>query len=89
MQKKNSDHMIVAIHVTNRVRQAGRVQAVLTRYGKHIKTRIGLHDADGRTASPNGLILLEFVAARKRLDAAQTDLNAIPGVEARSITFGH
>ncbi len=89
MKKSTDDHMIVAIHVTNRLKQAGSVQEILTRYGKNIKTRIGLHEADGRRASPNGLILLEFVAARKRLEAMQAELNAIAGVESQTVIFEH
>ena len=89
MKKSSEDHMILAVHVTNRLKQAGRVQEILTRYGKHIKTRIGLHEANGRATSPSGLMILEFIGSVKRMTAAQTDLNAVPGVEARNIVFEH
>ncbi|MFA5205915.1 MAG: hypothetical protein WC708_16075 [Lentisphaeria bacterium] len=89
MAGKPDDHMIVAIHVTNRVKQAGVVQAVLTEFGANIKTRIGLHEATGRAASPNGLILLEMVGTKKRCAAILDALNAVRGVEAKSVTFSH
>ena len=89
MKKLSEDHMILAVHVTNRLKQAARVQEILTQYGKHIKTRIGLHEANGRATSPNGLIILEFIGSEKRMVAAQSDLNAVTGVEARNIVFEH
>ena len=53
-EKEKDRHVIVAIHVTDRVEQASVVQTVLTQYGGFIKTRIGLHEATGKGASPNG-----------------------------------
>ena len=89
MTKSKSDHIIMAVHVTNRVKQASRVQDVLTKYGASIKTRIGLHEASGTKASTNGLILVEFVGTHKRSDNMLAALNAITGVEAKSIIFQH
>ncbi len=84
-----NDHIIMAIHVTNRVKQASRVQQVLTQYGGSIKTRIGLHEATGTKASSNGMILVEFVGASRRSVNMLAALNAITGVEAKSIVFQH
>ena len=39
-----TDHRIVGIHVTDRAQAAGRVQEILSKYGKNIRTRLGLHD---------------------------------------------
>jgi hypothetical protein len=88
-RKKEDSHIIVAIHVTNRVKQASLVQAVLTQYGKNIKTRIGLHEATGRTAAPNGVILLELVGASRCTKNIMAALNGISGVEAQHVVFEH
>ena len=85
----SGDHIIMAIHVTNRVRQASRVQDVLTKYGAGIKTRIGLHEATGTKASANGLILVEFIGTQRRSENMLAALNDITGVEAKSIVFQH
>ncbi|MCX6985595.1 MAG: hypothetical protein NT118_12735 [Lentisphaerae bacterium] len=87
--KKKQDHIIVAIHVTNRVKQAGTVQSVLTRYGGNIKTRIGLHEPTPSGVSPNGVILLELVGSQKLAFALIATLKKITGVEANSIVFEH
>ncbi len=86
---KQESHVIMAVHVTNRVKHASLVQTVLTTYGKYIKTRLGLHEATGKTAAPNGLILLELVGARRNSERLMADLNAIAGVEAKSVVFDH
>ena len=89
MKRKPDDHIIVAIHVTNRVKQAGQVQKVLTGFGAHIKTRIGLHEATGRAVSPNGVILLEMVGAKQRCSSIVDALNAIAGVACKILVFEH
>lgn len=88
-QSEKRDHIIVAIHVTNRVKQASLVQSVLTEHGACIKTRVGLHEATGRSASPNGVIILELVGSQRRANTVIAALNDIPGVEAQSIVFTH
>ena len=45
------DHIIVAVHVTNRAKQASRVQSILTKYGGSIKTRVGLHETASEARS--------------------------------------
>ena len=89
MQSKKQDHIIVAIHVTDRVKQAGLVQAVLTQYGGSIKTRIGLHEPTSSGASPSGIILLELVGPQALGRAVIAALRKVKGVEAKSIVFGH
>lgn len=89
MAKKNDKHIIVAIHITNRVKQASQVQGLLTEYGKYIKTRIGLHEATGKSVSQNGIILLELVKADRCTKTFLASLNALTGVEAQSVFFEH
>ncbi len=89
MSKPKRDHIIMAIHVTDRVKQASRVQDVLTQYGGSIKTRIGLHEASETKASTNGMILVEFVGTPRRSGNMLAALNEVAGVEAKSIIFQH
>ena len=88
-QKNEAKHIIVGIHVTQRVKQAGEVQKVLTAYGAHIKTRVGLHDIGPGSTSPSGLILLEMVGNEKKCLGILGKLNAIRGVEAQTLVFAH
>jgi len=88
-QHRNADHIIVAVHITNRVKQATVVQSLLSEYGGSIKTRVGLHEPKPRGVSPNGVILLELVGSQRRAGILIAALNAVRGVEAKSIVFEH
>jgi len=80
-------HVIVAVHVTDRVQNASSVQEVFTQVGANIKTRLGLSAADG-TAS-GGLILLEMVGDEKVAEKMMKLLAKIKGVEAKKVVFKH
>ena len=54
-------HLILAVHITDRIAHVDDVQKVLTEYGRYIKTRLGLHETSSDYTSPNGLLLLELI----------------------------
>ena len=86
---KSHKHIIVGVHITDRVKHAGTIQKVFTDYGVHIKTRVGLHDIDENSSSPSGIILLELVGDVKKCSSILAKLNAIRGVEAKKMVFSH
>ncbi|MBN2193058.1 MAG: hypothetical protein JW751_09600 [Polyangiaceae bacterium] len=83
------DHIIVGIHITDRVTNAGEVQSLLTQYGKNIRTRLGLRETVEDTAGPNGLILLETVGPADELDALCAALRKLEGVQVQQMYFSH
>ena len=82
-------HIILGVHITNRVKHAGKVQQVFTEHGESIKTRLGLHDANEESGSPNGLILLEMTGGKEDALALAKKLNKIKGVEVQKMIFDH
>lgn len=82
-------HIIVGVHITERVKHATGVQQVLTDFGCQIRTRLGLHEADKGTCSPNGLILLEMVDDDAKAAELQSALSAIEGVDVQTMVFKH
>jgi metal-responsive CopG/Arc/MetJ family transcriptional regulator len=82
------DHVLVGIHVHNRMEQAVDVQRLLTEYGANIKTRLGLHETQAAQAG-NGLIIVETGGDRARVDELIDKLSAIDGVEADKMVFAH
>jgi hypothetical protein len=82
-------HLIVGVHITNRVKRAPEVQKVLTEFGCSIKTRLGLHEASATACSPSGLILLEMVGDDKASNRMARKLKAIEGVEVQKMVFAH
>ena len=82
-------HRIVAVHITDRVREAPTVQQVLTNNGHLIKTRLGLHEVETDVEGINGLLLMETVGAEAEVAAMMSQLSAIDGVEVKSMVFEH
>ena len=82
-------HTIVGVHIADRIHHVGSVQQVLTEYGCSIRTRLGLHDADEKFCSPNGLITLEMAGSENEHDKMMQKLTAIEGVEVKKMVFGH
>ncbi len=82
-------HIVVGIHVTERVKHAGEVQNVLTNFGCQIKTRVGFHEANDQVCSPNGLILLEMLDDEAQVSSMVAQLDAIEGVEVQQMVFDH
>ena len=82
-------HVVVGVHITERVTHASEVQKVFTEFGCQIRTRLGLHEADKGVCSPNGLILLELVDDDEKVAEMIARLNTICGVDVQSMVFDH
>ncbi len=85
----NDDHIILGIHVTNRLKNAADVQKVFTEYGCNIKTRIGLHDVDANVCSPSGVVLIELFGSADEAAAMMAKLSEVEGVQVQKMVFGH
>jgi len=85
----SDDHVILGIHITDRVKNAVEVQRVFTEYGCNIKTRIGLHDVSEAVCSPSGIVLVEFIGANADAEAMASRIKTIDGVEVQTMVFGH
>ena len=83
------DHVIVGVHVTERVQHVAEVQKILTVYGCYIKTRLGLHSTSLDYCSSNGLIILELLDDKEKIENLTNELNAVEGVEAKKLIFTH
>lgn len=76
---------ILGIRVTDRKKEAGKVQKVLTNYGCSIKTRVGLHETSNEFCSSEGIILLELYGEQEKIDALKAELQAIEGINVREM----
>ncbi len=86
---KKEKHIILGVHITDRIQHAQKVQELLTQYGCNIKTRIGFHDVDGTKCSMNGLLILELIGETKTCNKLAKDLDALKGVEVQKMIFSH
>lgn len=82
-------HVILGIHIQDRVKKAPEIQKLLTDYGCNIKTRIGLHEVTDNFCSGTGVILLEMVGDKNKADELSAKLNSYDGIEVQKMVFGH
>lgn len=83
------NHIILGVHITDRFTQAVEVQRLFTEYGKHIKTRLGLHDVRDDASNGRGVVLLELIGDEAGCAELEEKLDAIDGVEVKSMVFNH
>jgi len=82
-------HIVLGVHITNRLKDAVPVQQLLTEYGCNIKTRVGLHEVGENICGPGGIIVLEMFGDEKVCLSLADHLNKIDGVEAQKMVFSH
>ncbi len=89
MTKPLARHIILGVHITDRIRHVGQVQKILSEYGDQIKTRLGLHEAAADFCSPNGLLLLELLDHGEKKTELVGQLRQVEGVEVKEMVFDH
>ncbi|MDM7924811.1 MAG: hypothetical protein QUS35_02230 [bacterium] len=82
-------HVIVGIHIRDRIRKAPDMQKILSKHGCVIKTRVGLHEVSENFCDPAGLIILELAGDRQSMDAFVKEVSGIKGVDVKKMTFSH
>ena len=82
-------HIIIGIHIDDRLKKAVDVQKVFSDYGSNIKTRVGLHDAAANICSPSGVVLIEFLGSSAKATEMMDKLATVEGVQVQRMTFGN
>jgi hypothetical protein len=78
---------VIGLHIFDRIREAGKTQEILTRYGNNIRTRFGFHELSDDVCSREGIILLEMVGNPKEWDKMEKEINEIYGVKVKKMDF--
>jgi len=78
---------IVALHIAKRSLSAAKVQAILTEYGCHIKTRIGFHHTAEDSCAEDGIIILQIAGGKDVSDKLLKNLVALEGIQAKYVDF--
>jgi len=82
-------HIVLGVHITERVKHVPQVQDLFTKYGCSIKTRIGLHEVSEKFCSPNGLVVLEMAGPEEPTFELIEKLEAVEGVDVQKMIFEH
>ena len=75
---------IMTLILNNRIKNAVKLQEVLTESGCIIKTRLGLHEA-GDVCTNEGLIILQLTGTSEGIEALEKKLNTVEGVKAKNV----
>jgi hypothetical protein len=78
---------ILGVLITDRQKEAGKVQALLTKFGCSIKTRLGLHEVTDNLCSSSGLIILELTGEIAEMDMLEKELKTIGGIQSQRMIF--
>lgn len=78
---------IVVIKITDRIKETGKLQKVLTKYGKVVKTRYGFHELNDTVCSRNALIILELSGELTQQEKLISDLALIGGIKTEIMKF--
>jgi len=82
---RTSMKTILLILIGKRKQAAVQVQKVLTGWGCMIKTRLGIHDGVLENCSDKGLLILELVGDRKKMDELARKLSLIKDVDTQLV----
>jgi len=78
---------ILGLNIFDRIKEAGKVQKILSRYGHCIKTRYGFHEVTEDTCSRVGFILLELAGKSEDWNKLEDALKQIEGIELKRMNF--
>jgi hypothetical protein len=80
------DTWIIGVRLNNRLTDVKPMQALLTKFGCSIKTRLGLHDI--HEDDPNsGIIILELRGDPQEFVKLEFELKKLTGAEVQKMVF--
>lgn len=74
---------VIGLRVNHRSANALKLQETLTRFGCHIKLRVGLHETSEDFCSEDGVILLQVCGDRQQVDEMVNTFNGMQGITAK------
>ncbi len=78
---------ILGLLITDRIKEAGRTQQVLTKYAYLIKSRLGFHEVTEDVCSRVGVIILQLSGKSSDFDLLEQELGQIGGLELKHMSF--
>jgi hypothetical protein len=78
---------ILGLLISDRIKEAGRVQQALTKYSRLIRSRLGFHELNDNICSRAGIIVIHLTGPVIEWDAFETELRSIEGVEIQQMSF--
>jgi hypothetical protein len=78
---------IIGLLITDRIKEAGMTQKVLTEYAHIVRSRLGFHEVTENVCSRVGVILLQLSGSTDDCDKLEKALSQIGGIEVQKMSF--
>lgn len=78
---------ILTILMTDRIKEAGKTQELLTEFGNIIRSRLGFHEVSDKICSRVGVIILHLAGNPDDWTTFESRLSQIGGIEYKSVVF--
>ena len=78
---------ILGLLITDRIKEAGRTQQVLSEFAHIIKSRLGFHEVTEDVCSRVGVIILQLSGKSSEFEALEEALSGIGGLEVQRMSF--
>jgi hypothetical protein len=78
---------ILGIKITDRIKEAGMTQKILTRHSSAVITRLGFHEVTDEVCSREAYIILHLDGEKVESETLRSELEAIGGLELREARF--
>lgn len=82
-----NEAMIIGLMITDRIKESGKTQEVLSNYAHLIRSRLGFHEVNQDVCSRTGIIVLQLGGNRNEWPHLLEALQQIGGVIVKSMTF--
>jgi hypothetical protein len=78
---------VLLVLLNDRKKTAITFQKILTDWGCMVKTRLGIHDGVLNKCSNSGLVILDIVGQKKKLNEMTRKMNLVKGIKAKLVTL--
>jgi hypothetical protein len=80
---------VIAIKITDRIKEAGFVQKILSKHGSVISTRLGFHELNDDLCSREGYLVIHLAGIPDECEELTDKLRKTDGVIVREMVFSH
>ncbi len=78
---------ILGLLITDRIKEAGRTQLLLSKYSRLIRSRLGFHELNDHVCSRSGIIVLQLTGLPSEWNEFEDELALVGGVEVQNMSF--
>lgn len=78
---------IIGLLITDRIKEAGKTQMLMSKYSRLIRSRLGFHELNDNVCSRVGIILLHLIGPTEEWDSFEAELRQVEGIELQVMSF--